>query len=100
MADWLVTVLVALIASVPGVVSLVVQARKSKAEAGKAEADAVESMSQAALVLLSPLKTRVQELEASDAEKAARLDMLTSYVEYLENGIQALVGQLIGRNNY
>ena len=87
MGDAVIAILVAVVASLPGVLAVVMQVRKNRG-------DAAESVSAAAQSLIDPLRIRVNELEAQGAEKAARLDVLTAFVEYLENGIHILIGQL------
>lgn len=83
---------VALFSSIPGFLALVAQRRKTKAEAGKTEADAAQTIQKLALDLIGPYKERVDELEATMESSNKKLK---DRIEHLENGLQEAYNCLI-----
>lgn len=91
-----------------GVITALVNARRNKAETKKAGADAVEAVTSAAVLLISPLERKIQnlndeldkanrkigELSRSLDESNHRVRELSFEVESLSNQLKVAEGQL------
>lgn len=70
-----------------------VQRRQNKASAKKDETQAADQITEIAMKLIAPLKTRIDELEAEVAELKARNVQLISWAEKLCEQVKALGGE-------
>lgn len=76
MSDWLVTIVLGLIAAWPGLLALWMQRKKQAAEAKKENASADSEMVKSALVLIEPLKTQLKEELTVKAQMREEIDTL------------------------
>ena len=88
------TIIVALVASLPGLLALYFQRHKDRAVAHQADADASDKISEAALALLKPYKDRVAELEAEKIGMDERMTKLEDRVNELEKILKETTGCL------
>lgn len=77
-------VIAAIVASIPGLVALIIQRRKITAEARQAENNAADLVTKAALSLVEPLRRQLDGLSAQSVEQAARIAALEKQVQSLE----------------
>lgn len=76
---------VALLSSIPGVLALFAQRRKTKAEAKKTETDSAQIIQKLALDLIEPYKERVDELETTMESSNKKLK---ERIDHLESSLQ------------
>jgi hypothetical protein len=83
MIDWI-PVLASLAAAVGSVVALIIAWRKAPAETRKVEADAGNTITDAAVALVEPLKQRISDLEEVQVRNKARITALEVEVDALK----------------
>ena len=90
--------LVAIIAAVPGTVSLIIRRKQTAAETEKLESETADRLTQAALVLVEPLKKRIVEQDAELVLKASLIIQKETELEKLRNVIIRLKERDIEKN--
>ncbi len=87
-------VMAALIGAVPGLLALLVQRRKQKAEIGKLKANTVESLTDTALDLVTSLREEVQQLRNRIKEQALEFECLRERLKNQTTELEKLQGRL------
>jgi hypothetical protein len=97
-------VLVALLASVPGaliaLIGLWVQSRRNMVEAQKIRNEAADTITDSALALIAPLKSRISELETDNVALRKRLDELAMQTQTMQAEIDGMKIQIVENNAY
>lgn len=89
------TIIVAFIAAIPGLIALIVQRRRIRAETKAADADATEKITGAAERVVTMLERRIDELEKTGAENGRRIKDLEEDVKVLSAHVKVLEQQII-----
>jgi len=77
MIDWKVTIIIAVVASIPGLWAVWRQLRKDRMDQPKARADAADILVDTSMVTIAQLRERIQELEKKVQVMQGQLDGFT-----------------------
>jgi len=96
----IVSVIVALVGAVSGLVALRNQHKQADAAVVESKGEASESISTAVTVLIDPMNKRINMLESENTELKSRINVLEAKIKELESDNKALASKIASQSTY